>query len=360
MSAMLNASLACAARGHRVFPLYEILNGQCGCGRSCGTKPGKHPHIKEWTTRATTEEAKIWSWWSKWPTAGIGIATGTLSGLVIVDRDSAEGRAWLEEFGCEHGALPVTVSVSTGREGGGDHFYFGYPIDGPPLRGIRTGKLDLLADGNYAVAPPSPHVSGRTYEWKRGCSVIAEIKPEVAAALRDFILRKSSSQSGTARGAPIRIPQHLWSLASSARRVNANARCVELPPTYSNALVNEIREILKFQDPPNNYDRWRDCGMSLHWASRGEDWGFRLWCDWSRSVSGTLVNGRWVPYDDAKWRTTWESFGRYDGVPRTLASLYRVAIDKGWRRPPRKPSKRVLAGRRTAKRRPYFVGRIVR
>ena len=193
---MAEVALAYAARGWRVFPLFPIVDGRCGCGRACGTKPGKHPALKGWTTRATTDEATIRGWWEKWPNAGIGIATGRGSGLVVVDRDGAAGGTLRGEFESEHGALPDTAVAETGREGGGDHSYYRYPKDGPPLKGIRTGKLDILADGNYVVAPPSIHASGKEYAWKPGSTVLAEIAPEIAATLRAWIEAKSKGGEG--------------------------------------------------------------------------------------------------------------------------------------------------------------------
>src|SRR5687767_3917350 len=52
---------------------------------------GKSPLI-EWKTYQekppTIEEVR--GWWTKWPTANVGIVTGATSGLVVVDLDSQE------------------------------------------------------------------------------------------------------------------------------------------------------------------------------------------------------------------------------------------------------------------------------
>ena len=324
---MAEVALAYAARGWRVFPLFPIVDGRCGCGRACGTKPGKHPALKGWTTRATTDEATIRGWWEKWPNAGIGIATGRGSGLVVVDRDGAAGGTLRGEFESEHGALPDTAVAETGREGGGDHSYYRYPKDGPPLKGIRTGKLDILADGNYVVAPPSIHASGKEYAWKPGSTVLAEIAPEIAATLRAWIEAKSKGERAEAKSnatAAIKIPEYLKKLIPAGQRLNNAARIVEPPPAYSLELVAELREVLSYHDADCPYEKWRNVGMSLHHGSQAAEWGRELFFAWSRTAKGV--------YREDAWNSIWNSFGHYDGPQRTLASLYDVAIEKGWER----------------------------
>jgi putative DNA primase/helicase len=41
---------------------------------------------KEWQTKRATA-LQIEAWWRRWPTANIGIVTGRISGLVVVDLD---------------------------------------------------------------------------------------------------------------------------------------------------------------------------------------------------------------------------------------------------------------------------------
>ena len=67
-----------AAAGIPVFPLHWVKqDGNCSCrqGAMCTAK-GKHPRIKNWNEEATTDPEKIKSWWSKTPSANIGIPMG--------------------------------------------------------------------------------------------------------------------------------------------------------------------------------------------------------------------------------------------------------------------------------------------
>jgi hypothetical protein len=115
--------------------------------------------------RLPPKEAEIGEWFERWPEANIGIVTGAVSGLVVIDIDSQhEGEESLRQLEVEHGPLPHTVEAITG--GGGRHFYFAHA--GGLVRnrtGLASG-VDLRGDGGYVVAPPSVHPSGGTYAWE--------------------------------------------------------------------------------------------------------------------------------------------------------------------------------------------------
>jgi len=75
---------------------------------------------------ATTDAEQIRRWWSEWPTANVGIATGRESGLVVLDVDADKGGELSLETLCANGnALPNTVETITG--GGGRHIWFSHP-----------------------------------------------------------------------------------------------------------------------------------------------------------------------------------------------------------------------------------------
>jgi len=96
----------------------------------------------------------------------VGIATGRVSGIVVLDvdpRHGGEGSLALLER--EIGPLPSTYTVRTG--GGGLHLYFRIPEDWTgEVRSIPDllPGLELKGDGAYVIAPPSLHPSGRLYE----------------------------------------------------------------------------------------------------------------------------------------------------------------------------------------------------
>jgi Bifunctional DNA primase/polymerase, N-terminal/Primase C terminal 1 (PriCT-1) len=132
-------------------------------------RPGDKRPLVRWDQfqRRRAGEADACDWFRTCPDAGIGIVTGAVSGLVVLDVDVRHGGdAALQRLEREHGRLPTTVECRTG--GGGRHLYFAHP--GGLVRnkvGLAAG-IDLRADGGYVVAPPSLHASGLRYVWVDG------------------------------------------------------------------------------------------------------------------------------------------------------------------------------------------------
>lgn len=101
--------------------------------------------------RATKGQIK--KFWAQFPNANVGIVTGKISGIVVVD----------VEKGGSVKDLPPTVISKTG--GGGWHYFYKYP-DSLIKNSVRIKDLtDIRGDGGYVIAPPSVHHSGKRYEW---------------------------------------------------------------------------------------------------------------------------------------------------------------------------------------------------
>jgi hypothetical protein len=173
---VLLSALAFARQGYAVFPLHWPVehNGQvaCSCGRLCGKTAAKHPvarYAPNGHLSATTETGIVKLWWGlRVPEANLGVRTEK---LVVIDADPRHGGdeslAALER---EH-EFPLTWRSLTG--GDGEHIIYAAPDDvaikcviaanmtDPPL-GLG---IDVRARGGYIVAPPSRHMSGRSYCW---------------------------------------------------------------------------------------------------------------------------------------------------------------------------------------------------
>jgi len=108
---------------------------------------------------------QVTAWFKRWPDANVGIVTGAVSGLVVLDIDPAhEGRQSLAELERRHGPLPDTVETRSG--GGGRHLYFSHPGKEVRNRVALAPGIDLRGDGGLIVAPPSIHPSGNRYLWR--------------------------------------------------------------------------------------------------------------------------------------------------------------------------------------------------
>ena len=148
MTAFLRAALKLANRGLRVFPC-----------RPHDKRPATAHGVKD----ATIDPGAIERWWRQEPNFNIGVATGAVSGIMVVDVDDIDAEAELKKLEDQNGALPATVETVTAR---GRHLFFKWPE-----RDVRNsaGKIapgvDVRGTGGYIVAPPSLHPSGKRYCW---------------------------------------------------------------------------------------------------------------------------------------------------------------------------------------------------
>lgn len=180
LSSLGQAALRLARLGLRVFPCHTPRDGGCSCGDPKCDDVGKHPRTVRGLKDATTDPARVFSWWLEWPDANIGVRTG--EGLLIVDIDGDEGRATWAKLCAEWGLPPIeTARVLTGK---GDHLYLRTSeVLSNTVRALGPG-VDTRAVGGYAIAPPSLHVSGRQYVWDQGSGpeLIADAPPALIAA----------------------------------------------------------------------------------------------------------------------------------------------------------------------------------
>jgi Bifunctional DNA primase/polymerase, N-terminal len=165
----LDHALLYDAHGLRVFPLARLVRDddgrRCSCprGAEC-SDPGKHPLQSGWRDALVN----IGRWWGLGGAWNVGIETGAVSGIVVLDIDPRHGGdQTLAELEDHHGALPATWRFLTG--GGGQHILFRHPggyIKSRP--GALGSGLDCKADGGLIVAPPSLHLSGNRYRIAEG------------------------------------------------------------------------------------------------------------------------------------------------------------------------------------------------
>ena len=118
---------------------------------------GKRPLVKwERFQSERADPAQVDTWAGR--DTNVGIATGAVSGLLVLDLDSEAAITEAEALG-----LPNTLTVRTGK---GLHAYFQHPGGNVGNRaGLKPG-WDIRGDGGYVVGPGSLHPSGKRYEWQ--------------------------------------------------------------------------------------------------------------------------------------------------------------------------------------------------
>lgn len=140
---LLEAALAYAAQGIKIFPCRH-----------------KKPLTTNGFKDSTTDQKIIRQWWHKFPEANIGLPTGKMNGITVldIDLDKGGGANIRKYFG--DGDFPTRLIVRTGN---GYHLYFDYSPHLKNRAGYLPG-LDVRNDGGYVICPPSLHQNGKRYE----------------------------------------------------------------------------------------------------------------------------------------------------------------------------------------------------
>ena len=168
-------------------------------------------------------EQEVKNWWERWPDANIGMPTGSLSRLVVLDCDSPDA---LEIFMTRFPEARDTVQAQTGR---GRHFYFKWEP------GIRTASailgpgIDLRGEGGFIILPPSVHSNGKIYEWLNDSDPLP-LPPSLKQTLTGYFKHEPGSKSVEAPADRICEGQRntaLTSLAGSMRQRGMTEQAIE-------------------------------------------------------------------------------------------------------------------------------------
>jgi len=265
-----------------VLPLHSATSEDtCSCGQPNCQSPGKHPRTPHGVNDATTDEAAIRSWWTRWPSANIGIATGAASGIVVLDIDNRHaGKQSLEELERRHEMLSPTATVRTG--GGGNHLFFRHPGGRIPNRTDLLGLsgLDIRGDGGYVVAPPSRHVSGEIYLWEASPDEVAisEMPPWLIHLLLEPTKRAGDGPASEA-GPKIMEGQRnscLASLAGTMRARGMGRAAIEAalleenqekccPPLPDSEVIAIAKSVARYPHSANSANSASQSNGSVSW-----------------------------------------------------------------------------------------------
>ena len=217
-----------AKKGYSVIPLRE---------------GSKLPATPNGFKNASKDEDVLKEWLKLNPSFNIGIATGLVSGLTVVDVDVKNGHKGKESLKSLN--LPPTLTVKTPT--GGWHLYFKYNPSIKSAIGILDG-IDIKSDGGYVVAPPSTTPEG-VYEFVNDHEIV-ELKQIENLVVKDYKPPKEE-------GALINANRNntLTSIAGAMRRQGMT----EDEIYHAIQKVNENR-----CSPP--LEDWEICDISKHIA----------------------------------------------------------------------------------------------
>ncbi|WP_338538743.1 bifunctional DNA primase/polymerase [Janibacter terrae] len=117
---------------------------------------------------ATTNLRHVETWWRRFPQANIGIPTGAMSGLVVVDVDVHGTNGYDALNRADRAGLVSGWEFLVRSPTGGLHLYYPAAEDGEQRSWqIGDAGIDFRGDGGYIVAPPSLRVmDGETVPYR--------------------------------------------------------------------------------------------------------------------------------------------------------------------------------------------------
>lgn len=279
------------AHGWRVFPLHTVDEaGRCSCGNHPCTDAGKHPRVEGGLKAASNDPAQIDLWFGPGsPPSNIGLITGEISDLTVLDIDIGTGKfgaeSWAEATK-DHGE-PDTLMARTGS--GGMHVFFKYNSSLKTAGNVLGKGVDSRNDGGYVVAPPSRHRSGGVYSWINWGQPLAP------------------------------LPAHL------SRRKETRGRPKKDNMYKGKYTIEQVRDMLAFV-PADDRDDWRHFGIILGREFNRVDEAWEVYTDWANKFSGKKGRNHTEIMREAFYELSQQGAER----ELSLGSIVKAAIDHGW------------------------------
>ena len=285
---ILTAALEYAERsGWEIFPAPP--------GEKKSHKSAEHSNGKKWGM--TKDPDEIRRDWSRWSSANVGIPTGKVNGIFVLEADTQKGHgvdgiAGLRQLEERHGKLPQTrMAVSPS---GSLHYYFNHPGGDIKIKNSSSELalgVDVRGDGGMVIAPPSMRDDG-AYRW-----------------LND---------------APFADPpQWLLDLVTQKHRnAHASGENSKAPP----ALVAGALRLIPNDDL--DWENWNRIGMAAWSAAGGSEDGYLAFAPWSaksRKNDADVTRERWDSY--LRSPPTEIGFGTLDYLAREVDPNWRDEFD---------------------------------
>lgn len=277
--------------GYYIFPVHTLDDtSACSCGTTACKDAGKHPRVQRGLKEASRDMDKIEEWFgANAPESNIGISTGEISGITVIDIDIGPGKfgaeSWAEAIK-DHGE-PQTLMAQTGS--GGMHLFFQYNSALKTASNVLGKGVDCRNDGGFVVAAPSRHRSGGVYEWLNwGVKM---------ATLPSHLSRRKET-----RGRPKRDSMYKGK--------------------YSLEQVEGMLDLI----PSDDRDLWRHVGIILGREFNRIDEAWTLYQRWADKAGGQ--KGR--NHDEIMREAFYELSQQAAEKELSIGTIVKAAIDNGW------------------------------
>jgi Bifunctional DNA primase/polymerase, N-terminal/Primase C terminal 2 (PriCT-2)/Family of unknown function (DUF5906) len=260
---ILAAALQILKRGWKIFPAPQ--------GEKSSHKAAKHSGGRNWGM--TNDPAEVKRDWRQWPQANIGLPTGNVNGIFVVETDTrkahptlkTDGAAGLAGLEAEHSPLPATLIAVSPT--GSVHYYFNHPGvlhpgDGVWIKNsaseIATG-VDVRGDGGMVICPPSVRYDG-AYRW-----------------LNDLPIADA--------------PEWLVKLCTKKPYTN-------LPSGPSTIDADKLAAAMAdIPNPDVDWEEWNDKAMAVWEGTRGDPIGLEIFDTWSQKSKKYNMNRTAAKWD---------------------------------------------------------------
>lgn len=264
----------------------------------------KPPENFKWTEFQNRQASitEVEAWVKNYGDLNIGIITGQISNIVVIDIDGQDGMKSSEN-------VEIPKETATAMTSNGYHIFCKYP-EGLVIRnsvGIRP-HIDIRGDGGYVVAAPSLHPSGIEYSW------INE-KLSDFAPLPEWVIQKSYPNYTTTSSdnqAILTVGSSSSNLVTEGSRNDAMFRIacsLRNRGLSKNTIINAVKtenltvcnppledwEIDRIIDSAFNYDNIKL--FPLTDVGNAE----RLKDKYDKYLKFVLKQGKWISYEDGRW-----------------------------------------------------------
>ena len=270
-SPVLAAALRYAAQGLPVFPCRNEPTNE---------KRHKTPLTKHGFKDAKAEAETVRRWWRRWPDALIGMPTGKVTGIAVLDLDKKKGKDGFAAVPDWEGRTPIIARTPSG----GAHLYFKNADGLYCTDSVIAPGVDTRADGGYAIVPPSAG-----YTWVDGADLSA-LPPWPD---------------------DLRLPERALADHTTGDKPEAP---LELVAAALAALPNDD---LGWSD-------WNRIGMATWRATKGSDDGLTAFLNWSSKSK---------KFDEGTARESWRHYASSPPTELGAGTLFYEANEAvpGWR-----------------------------
>lgn len=255
----------------------------------------KSPFTTHGLRDASQDAQQIRAWWARNPDALVGVPTGAITRLLVVDYDQQKADTAANDWILEHTEELCATRVH-GTLNGGRHYLFQIPAGSEYRNGVcvvlggtkRIG-VDTRGDGGYIIWWPL-----------HGGSSTGEIAPLPAGLVEEQRIERRELEP---------LPQN------SPQKWTRDFKLVAAALAYLD---------------PSDYEQWSRAGLAIHLASGGADTGFELWHAFSSGELNGQTPRNYSGINDCRYH--WVSY-RHDKEREklvTLGSLFELAKARGY------------------------------